>query len=115
MKKKSVVVLTVLCVWVSWLSSMAYASDSDTGKNIYESKCQVCHGSNGDGQGPAAGTLAKVPADFKSPEFWQRMNDNKIADVIENGTGVMPSFDMSSRDVKAVTEYLHHAFGQNSR
>src|SRR6266404_1659977 len=41
------------------------------GKALYEKNCLACHGSTGDGKGPAAATLAPPPSNFKmiQPDF----------------------------------------------
>jgi cytochrome c5 len=40
------------------------------GKEIYDTFCQACHGSRGNGQGPAAKNLVGVrPRDFTSKDF----------------------------------------------
>ena len=41
------------------------------GKALYEKNCLACHGLTGDGKGPAAGTLAPPPSNFKmiQPDF----------------------------------------------
>jgi mono/diheme cytochrome c family protein len=41
------------------------------GKASYEKSCLPCHGSTGDGKGPAAATLAPPPSNFKriQPDF----------------------------------------------
>ncbi len=36
-----------------------------TGERIYRAHCQVCHGVNGRGDGPAAATLSRPPADLR--------------------------------------------------
>jgi mono/diheme cytochrome c family protein len=39
------------------------------GKDIYNGTCWVCHGAQGDGQGPAGVNLEPAPRDFTSPAF----------------------------------------------
>jgi mono/diheme cytochrome c family protein len=86
------------------------ASEYDRGKKIYEDKCVICHGRDGKGNGPAAAAFNPRPADFNSPEFWQRMNDEKIANIVTKGHGMMPSFDLTPDQIKAIIDYLKQAF-----
>jgi mono/diheme cytochrome c family protein len=41
-----------------------------SGKSLYETNCTPCHGSQGRGDGPAAGTMAPRPRNFASPDGW---------------------------------------------
>jgi mono/diheme cytochrome c family protein len=41
-------------------------SDHHFGRRVYELNCAVCHGVQGDGNGPAAGMLVTRPRDFRS-------------------------------------------------
>jgi mono/diheme cytochrome c family protein len=80
------------------------------GEKLYDDKCVICHGRDGKGNGPGAAAFNPKPADFNSPAFWQRMNDEKIANTVSKGHGMMPSFDLTPDQIKAVIEYLEHAF-----
>ena len=59
---------------------------------IYKTRCLLCHGADGKGQGPAAVTLKKRPADFTSTEFQKKISDQQIKDiVVKGGAGVKKS------------------------
>jgi mono/diheme cytochrome c family protein len=91
------------------------ADEYDQGKSLYQGKCQICHGVNGDGNGPAAASLTPKPADFANPAFWQKNNDEKMSDTIEHGHGMMPPFDLSPDQIKAVVDYISHAFKKDTK
>jgi len=81
--------------------------DYSSGRHVYESTCQFCHGVAGDGKGPAAPALSPRPKDFTDPEFWKGMNNEKIAQTIRSGHGRgMPAFRFSSEDIRAVIDYM---------
>jgi mono/diheme cytochrome c family protein len=86
------------------------ASQYEEGKELFEHKCILCHGRDGKGDGPAAVAFSPRPANFRSPQFWQKMNDEKIANVITKGHGMMPAFEVTPDQVKAIIDYLKHAF-----
>ena len=91
------------------------ASEYQRGKDIYENKCQICHGVKGDGNGPAGAALSPKPVDFTSPKFWQQKNvDKLITDTVEKGHGMMPSFDLKPGDIKDIIDYLAHTFRPKS-
>lgn len=46
-------------------SSIVAPKSPEDGKGLYEKNCLLCHGSSGDGKGPAGATLAPPPSNFK--------------------------------------------------
>jgi mono/diheme cytochrome c family protein len=87
------------------------AEEYDRGKNIYENRCQMCHGANGKGDGPAAAAFHPRPENFTDPKFWQQKDVNKaITDTIERGHGMMPPIGLKPEQIKAVIDYISHAF-----
>jgi len=58
------------------------------GKKIFEQICAPCHGSKGDGKGPAGAVLKPPPTDFQKPlKEWPNTKGNleKIFEVISKG------------------------------
>ena len=92
------------------LAISAGADEYAQGKRLYGDKCQICHGADGKGNGPAASALSPKPANFTDPKFWQGNVDKKITETIENGHGMMPSFDLKPAQIKDIIDYLSHAF-----
>jgi mono/diheme cytochrome c family protein len=90
--------------------AIAGPAQADRGQSIFDDKCAMCHGRDGKGNGPAAGGFSPSPADFTNPAFWQGDYRAKITDTIDNGKGVMPPVDLSSGQIKAVIDYMSHAF-----
>lgn len=91
------------------------ASEYNQGRDIYENKCQMCHGPKGDGNGPAAAAFHPKPANFTGSKLWERKNVNKIiTDAIEHGHGLMPPIGLSLGQVKAVIDYISHTFKPGS-
>lgn len=96
------------------LAQSAERSEYDKGKNLYNDKCHICHGRRGDGNGPGAVAFSPRPANFTDPKFWQEFNDAKIADTIRNGHGIMPAFNLTPDQIKAIIDYLEHTFKKES-
>ncbi len=90
------------------------AAESEMGKSLYQSKCQMCHGVKGDGNGVAAASLNPKPGDFASAAFWQNMNESKMSETIKNGKGMMPAFNLKPGEIKAVIDYIVHNFKPRS-
>lgn len=86
------------------------------GRDIYNATCWVCHGRDGDGQGPAAANLeGPAPRDFTSPEFTIEGREDEIARTIArgaeasfHGSPLMPEWgsSLSERQVRGLVEYL---------
>ena len=109
---RTILVLTVVGVLFGLpvLGEIASADEYTQGEKLYVDKCQLCHGVKGDGSGPAASALSPKPANFTDPKFWQGNVDKKITETIENGHGMMPSFDLKPAQIKDIIDYLSHAF-----
>ncbi len=91
------------------------ASEYNQGRDIYENKCQMCHGPKGDGNGPAAAAFHPKPANFTSIKFWEQKDVNKtITNTIEHGHGLMPPINLNPDQIKAVIDYLSHAYKPGS-
>ena len=87
-----------------------------TGKVAYDKYCAACHGTNGDGRGPAAALLNPYPRDyrpgvfkFKSTLPGEKPLHSDIVDIVERGvpgTAMKPIPEMSSADREAVAHYV---------
>jgi mono/diheme cytochrome c family protein/rubrerythrin len=80
------------------------------GKNIYDNRCQACHGIKGDGRGPASYSMSPGPADFTDPQFWKNNDDHRIGNAIRYGRGMMPAFNMTPGEIDAVISYMKKSF-----
>ena len=111
MKKVCAGVVTGMFIVLVLLSFRnAYADEYDKGKSLFENKCQICHGANGKGDGPAAPAFNPSPANFTDPKFWRDNAVKKIEDTLHKGKGPMPAFRLNQDEVKAVIDYMSHAF-----
>lgn len=83
------------------------------GQLQYERNCSVCHGSLGDGKGPAVGPgkFPFAPAVNSGPT--QGRSDGYIYAVIDVGRGLMPPYGerMTHLDRWAVVSYVRHLQG----
>src|SRR2546427_311034 len=60
------------------------------GKEIYASRCAVCHGDSGDGKGPAGLALPLKPSDFRDKAGVAEMRDNYWFWRVSEGGQVEP-------------------------
>jgi mono/diheme cytochrome c family protein len=100
----------------SLLAQSSEGNEYDMGKKLYQDKCQFCHGMRGDGKGPAAEPLLGHPVDFTDFKFWQddvkkKIDaEKKIEFTIKKGKEMMPAFNLTPDDIKAIIEYMSHTF-----
>lgn len=92
-------ILGILLCFV--LAAPAVAQD---GKQIYNSRCALCHGADGDGKGVIM-QIAPFGADF-----WKASDDAAISKAIVEGKGRMPAIPLSPEETKAVVEYMKANF-----
>ena len=100
---------------ITLLSARSRASSAyDEGKNLYLSKCEICHGIKGEGNGPAAFALRPKPQNFTDPAFWQKDVEEKITTTITNGKSPMPAFPLAPGEIKAIIYYMSQTFKPGS-
>ncbi len=62
---------------------------SDEAKQLASSRCAMCHGQTGRGDGPTAATLNPKPRDFSSREWQKSMSDGQLRTaILQGGAGV---------------------------
>ncbi len=94
------------------------------GKEIYATKCAVCHGDSGDGKGPAGVALPLKPPDLRDKAgiaemrdnywFW-RISEGGLVDPFKSKGSAMPAWkgDLSVQERWAVMAYQHTFSGHN--
>jgi mono/diheme cytochrome c family protein len=94
---------TVVVVGALWLiNSAATAAYAQDAKQLYEKNCNVCHGPNGKGDGPAGKMLKPPPADFGTA--LKGKADPEIAKIIKEGgkavgrSAAMPAYGSKLTD-----------------
>jgi mono/diheme cytochrome c family protein len=88
------------------------------GKRLFETRCFVCHGKDGKGDGPAASGLGANPRNFTDPQWQQATSDAKIRGVIRHGgesagesSAMPPNADLTDVQVDALTAFLRSLSG----
>ncbi len=82
----------------------------EAGKKLYQDNgCAVCHGDQGQGDGPLASGLKNKPRNFKDYEEMKRMPTIRMEQAIHKGLKgtAMPAFSqLSDSQVEVLTDYL---------
>ena len=79
------------------------------GKKLYTARCLICHGREGDGQGPAGEAMRPPPTDFSSQVFWRDARPAKIKSDTRDGipgSAMRPFPDLSDEDLDALLAYI---------
>jgi mono/diheme cytochrome c family protein len=91
-----------------------------TGRTLFESRCFVCHGRTGQGNGPAAVGLNPPPADFTKPTWQAGISDADLMRVIKDGGSALgrsplmpPNGDLNERQIEALIAFVRSLKSQN--
>jgi hypothetical protein len=81
--------------------------DRNRGAFIYATFCQICHGFNGDGDGPVTKRGVPPPPSLKTEKV-RKMRDGDLYFLISRGVGNMPGYDIQIKrsDRWQVVEFL---------
>jgi mono/diheme cytochrome c family protein len=88
------------------------AGDLAAGKTIYENKCMICHGADGQGKTGYAKAMKLEPAQLSSDKV-QKKSDAELKKIITEGSpsGKMkPIKGLSEADITNVIAYVRATF-----
>ena len=88
-------------------------TDLSEGKRLFETRCFVCHGRGGKGDGPSASGLAEKPQDLTDSN-WQKSNSDDLIGVVIKGGGVAigktgampPNPDLTQEQIKSLVAFV---------
>lgn len=94
----------------------ANAASIARGRKVFEANCVICHGPDGNGDGPAGAALNPRPTNLRA--MAGRHDDGDFAWKIANGRGPMPAWKgmLSEKQIWEVVNYVQSlaASAQNS-
>ena len=92
---------------------LADAAASRAGKLIFQTRCFVCHGRGGKGDGPASSGLGAAVRDLTSPAWQDSASDETIRKVILSGAAAVggtaamaPNPDLSDAQIASLALYI---------
>ena len=97
--------------------AVAVAQELEPGRAVYAQRCEICHGADGDGFGPAAAHLDPKPRDFRRGWYkirttasGQLPTDEDLVRVITLGMPgtTMPAWEnvLTEEEMRSVAEYV---------
>ena len=80
----------------------------------FNQACAACHGTAGDGNGPAGAALNPAPANFTDPAFWAERDEERIVTVIRDGAAAVGGSPLmvpwrntyNDEQIQALAEYV---------
>ncbi|AYB35149.1 c-type cytochrome [Chryseolinea soli] len=85
----------------------ADAESLDTGKSLWVTHCQSCHGKKGKGDGNKAAQLKTPVGDFTTADF-QKQSDGSIFYKTSEGRSDMPSFKKKIPDADELWSLVNY-------
>ena len=78
----------------------------NSGADLYQSKCQMCHAADGSGNTPAGKAMKSHP--FNSPDVLKE-SDTDLTAVIKKGKNKMPAFEgkLTDAQITALIAHIH--------
>lgn len=84
------------------------------GAAIYQRRCSVCHGEQGNGQSRATRSLAMPPRDFTAEESRLRLTRQYMIAVVRDGRPATPMVGrrtiLTQDEIEAVVDFIRTAF-----
>lgn len=80
------------------------------GRGVYQTNCSACHGVNGDGKGPAGGSLVPPPRNFIEGKWTKGGDSITLFQTISagiSGTSMAPFGHLPVPDRWALVQYIH--------
>jgi len=101
---RSLRVIAATAIVALSMATFAYAQDDVAA--VYKSKCQICHGANGNGDTPAGKKIGAK--DLHSPEV-AKLSDTELFTIVKKGKEKMPAYDKKLTDdqIKSLVKYIH--------
>jgi mono/diheme cytochrome c family protein len=95
------------------------ANPAADGQKLFGTRCFVCHGRGGKGDGPSATGLAEKPQDLTDPNWQRSTSDDLIRSVIQGGgaaigkTGAMPpNPDLTQEQIQGLVAFVRSLAGK---
>jgi mono/diheme cytochrome c family protein len=88
-------------------------TDQPDGQKLFQTRCFVCHGRGGKGDGPSVTGLAEKPQDLTDPTWQRATSDDRIRTVIQGGgvaigkSGAMPpNPDLTQEQIQGLISFV---------
>ena len=108
-RRQQWIIWVLVLVWVWGMSPGIAVSDEAAmaGKEVYEKRCQSCHGADGTGN-PKMAKVLKVSIPPVTGAALVQQDDTEMLRIIAEGEGKMPGYaqKLSQEEQRQVLEYM---------
>jgi cytochrome c len=111
LKKHAALIVVILAASPMRGMQVKLGPDAVVGKKVYDDKCEICHGADGQGKTGYAAAMGLEPAPLTSAEV-QKKTDPELKKIIREGSGgkMKPIRGLSDADIANVIAYVRTAF-----
>jgi mono/diheme cytochrome c family protein len=95
------------------IPTLAVAPAAKAGEMIFQTRCFVCHGRGGKGDGPSSSGLGATVRDLTNSTWQDSTSDETIRNVIRNGAtaiggtaAMAPNPDLSNAQIQSLMLYI---------
>jgi len=81
---------------------------AELGPKVFATRCALCHGADGHGDGIGSKALNPKPRNFHDQAYMATRTDAQLLEVIRNGKGAMPKWGavLSEAEIKAALAHV---------
>ena len=78
------------------------------GPKVFATRCALCHGPDGHGNGPGSAALNPKPRNFHDKAYMSTRTDAQLLEVIHKGKGAMPKWGgvLSEAEINAALKHI---------
>ena len=89
-------------------TTAASAAPADLGAKVFATRCALCHGPDGHGDGPGSVALKPKPRNFHDKAYMSSRTDAQLLEVIHQGKGAMPKWGgvLSEAEINAALGHV---------
>ncbi len=75
---------------------------------LFKTRCALCHGPAGNGDGPGAAALKPAPRNFHDTAYMSSRTDAQLSEVIHLGKGAMPKWGgiLTDDQIAGLVQYI---------
>ena len=89
------------------------------GEKLFQTRCFVCHGRDGKGDGPSSTSLAEKPQDLTDPNWQRSTPDERLHLAIQGGglaigrsDAMPPNSDLTEEQIQSLIAYVRSLAGR---
>jgi cytochrome c6 len=102
---KRILLLAVVFLFAQGLTVLA-AGDAKAGKAVYDTKCKLCHGADGEGNAAVAKALKTEFKPLGSKEIQSKSDEEIKKQITQGGTKMKAITGIADKDVQNVIAFV---------